>query len=78
MGWKELAETSEKLCLSGVCEKCRNRELCHTCAAIATAETGDAAGIPTYLCKTVEVFQKIAEKDLADLDKEIKGKGNRV
>ena len=77
VGWKELTEVSEKLCLSGVCEKCQNRELCHTCAAIATAETGDAGGIPTYLCKTVEVFQKIAEKDLADLDKENKGKGNR-
>ena len=74
--WKELVEVSEKVSLSGVCETCQNRELCHTCAAIAMAETGDTGGIPTYLCKTVEVFQRIAERDLADFDIKIQKKEN--
>ena len=76
MAWKELVEVSGKVSLSGVCENCQNRELCHTCAAIAMAETGDTGGIPTYLCKTVEVFQRIAERDLADFDIKIQKKEN--
>ena len=63
--WSDIVTESEKVSLSGVCEACPDRELCHTCAAIARAETGKCEGIPTYLCKTVEEFSKIAEEDLA-------------
>ena len=62
--WKQLVDTSEKISVSGVCDTCPNKGLCNTCAAIAMAETGSTEGIPTYLCKAVEVFQEIADKEL--------------
>ena len=36
--WEELVKTSEELKLSGVCTKCPNQKLCHSCAAMAEAE----------------------------------------
>ncbi len=62
--WEELVEESEKLVLSGICQKCANRELCHACAAMAMAETGKADGIPVYLCRMVETIRKMAILDL--------------
>lgn len=54
--WSMLVETAEALQLSGVCDKCENRKICHTCAAVAYAETGSFSGIPTYKCQmTVEL-----------------------
>lgn len=67
--WKELVNETEKVCLSGVCNSCPNLGICHTCAAIAVAETGDTKGIPTYFCKSVEIFREIAEEDLTVLNK---------
>lgn len=64
--WDELVKISEKVSLSGVCNTCPDKELCHTCAAVAMAETGTTEGIPTYLCKTVEELQKIADEEFTD------------
>lgn len=61
--WQELSAVSERITLSGVCGKCSNIELCHSCAAMAQAETGSATGIPTYLCETVQAMKKIAEEE---------------
>ena len=38
--WKNLLEVSSKLHTSSVCEKCPNQSMCHSCAAMAYAETG--------------------------------------
>lgn len=62
--WEKLVDHGDKISVSGICDTCQNKGLCHTCAAIAMAETGSTEGIPTYLCKAVEVFQKIADRDL--------------
>ena len=62
--WKELTIVSEKTRLSGVCVKCPNQKLCHSCAAMALAETGSTEGIPTYLCETVEELRKQADNYL--------------
>lgn len=60
--WQEITERSAKVRLSGVCESCRNRELCHACAAMALAETGSADGIPRYLCHMAEAMKRLAEE----------------
>lgn len=62
--WKALIQKSEALKLSGVCTKCTNREICHSCGAIAMAETGKFDGIPKYLCETMTSLKKIAEDNL--------------
>lgn len=59
--WEELTEISERARISGVCAKCADRALCHSCAAMALAETGDISGIPKYLCKMIEEMKRIAE-----------------
>lgn len=64
--WNELAEVSAALTLSGVCTQCPNRDMCHSCAAMAMAETGSASGIPTYLCRMTQAMRDLAERELAE------------
>lgn len=58
--WNTLTGISANLRLSGVCETCANRNICHPCAAIAYAETGSVEGIPTYKCRITQELHKIA------------------
>ena len=63
-GWKQIVQISSEMRLSGVCAKCRNQKLCHSCAAMAMAETGTTTGIPTYLCKMVQEMKLLAKDEL--------------
>lgn len=63
-GWKTLAEAAGALRLSGVCDKCPNKNVCHPCAAISYAETGASSGIPTYMCLATRRMQEIARETL--------------
>lgn len=65
--WKRLTEVSGKIRLSGVCGKCPNLELCHSCAAMAQTETGSVSGIPVYLCESIQEMKKLAEKELSTI-----------
>lgn len=60
--WKTLTEKSAALRLSGVCDKCPNKNVCHPCAAISYAETGTASGIPTYMCRVTQRMREIARE----------------
>lgn len=60
-GWERITQTTSQVRLSGVCEKCPDRELCHTCAATAVSETGEYENVPQYLCEMVEAMRKIAQ-----------------
>ena len=62
--WEKLREETEKLRLSGVCQRCESRSVCHSCAAMAYAETGTTEGIPRYLCKMTEEMQRLAAEYL--------------
>ena len=62
--WKKIVEISEKLRTSSICEKCPDQQMCHSCAAMAYAETGKTTGIPTYLCKMVREMKQIARNEL--------------
>lgn len=66
--WKELVSASSKLHTSSVCEHCEDQQMCHSCAAMAYAETGKTSGIPTYLCKMMRAMKAIARDELAHLD----------
>lgn len=58
--WAELTDLAAAIRLSGLCEKCPSRDICHPCAAIAYAETGQFSGVPTYRCHAVQHMCKIA------------------
>lgn len=62
--WNALTEKTEALKVSGTCEKCPNRNVCHPCAAMAYTETGSTSGIPTYLCRITQHMQRIARETL--------------
>lgn len=64
--WTELTAICEKISTSGVCAHCPNQKICHTCAAMAIAETGKVTGIPKYLCKIAQEMRVIAKKTLAE------------
>lgn len=61
--WKELVQECEIIVTTGVCKKCPKLDICHPCGAMAMAETGNAAGIPKYLCELTQEMQRIAAKD---------------
>lgn len=62
--WQELTQQAADLRLSGVCDKCPNKNICHPCAAMAYAETGSSSGIPTYMCRTTRQMRQIARETL--------------
>ncbi len=64
--WTELTEKSAALRLSGLCDKCPDRNICHPCAAIAMAETGTTEGVPRYKCRITRAMYQIARNTLTD------------
>ena len=62
--WTELVEISGKLRLSGLCSTCLNQQICHSCAAMAAAETGTTEKVPVYLCEMVNEMKKYAKLQL--------------
>lgn len=65
--WKQLTEAAAAVRVSGVCEACPNQNICHPCAAIALAETGETWGIPTYQCEATREIKKIAQENLSEI-----------
>lgn len=63
--WQQVVEQCAALRLSGVCTTCPNRQMCHSCAAMAMAETGTADGIPKYLCEMTLAMKDLARAELA-------------
>lgn len=62
--WKELTTATDQLRLSSICDSCANREICHPCAAISLAETGESTGIPSYMCRATQEHCRIARETL--------------
>lgn len=58
--WEDLKAATDELRLSGVCQGCPSRDICHPCAAIAMAETGSTAGIPEYKCHMTQALYRFA------------------
>ncbi len=61
--WQTLTELTASIQLSGLCDKCPSREICHPCAAVAYAETGRFSGIPTYRCHAVQQMCRLAQAE---------------
>ena len=66
--WEELKEVSGELILSGICERCENQLICHSCAAMAQTETGSFSKVPVYLCQMVKEMKRLAKIELAEID----------
>ncbi|MCD7753498.1 MAG: radical SAM protein [Clostridiales bacterium] len=78
--WQETVRQTEQIRLSGVCRSCPNKNVCHSCMAMAIAETGSHAGIPAYLCRMAEAVRDEAAKALtadANHQTDINGKARQ-
>ena len=64
--WNRLVGLSEAVKVSGACDQCANRKICHPCAAVAYAETGSTEGIPTYKCEMTREVYEIARRSLSE------------
>ncbi len=62
--WRQIVSETEEIRLSGVCRSCPNRNVCHSCMAMAYTETGSHSGIPVYLCRMAEAIRSRAEEEL--------------
>ncbi len=62
--WEQTVKSADAMRLSGLCEQCQSRSLCHCCAAMAQAETGSPSGIPQYLCRMAEATRTLAQRRL--------------
>lgn len=62
--WTQIVSASSDIRLSGLCDKCPDRKVCHMCAATALSETGTFEKTPTYLCHMVEAMREQAEAEL--------------
>lgn len=67
VAWKDIVERSEAIRLSGVCDTCPDKHMCHSCAAMAYTETGSFSGIPKYLCQMTEAMRTLAREELNHL-----------
>lgn len=59
--WKALVEASKQIRLTSFCSNCSKRSMCHSCAAMALAETGDFTGVPVYLCEMMNEMKLLAQ-----------------
>lgn len=66
--WKQIVEAAAAIRLTGLCDQCANRDICHPCAAVAYAETGSFSGIPIYRCQAVQKMRKLAFEETHCID----------
>lgn len=66
--WKQIVDETAQMHLSGVCKACPDRRICHSCAAMALAETGSVSGIPKYLCEMTAAMRRHAISEIGKLD----------
>lgn len=60
--WQKVVEHAEHMRLAKTCQNCKNKVICHPCAAISYTETGKFEGIPEYRCQMTQwVIKKILE-----------------
>ena len=62
--WQQLTQEVDRIRLSGLCSRCPNLQLCHPCAAMAAAETGDPSRVPRFLCRISREMYRIARQEL--------------
>lgn len=57
--WKKVSKESKVFRINEKCIKCRLHPVCKTCVASAWLETGAYDGLPEYLCRYAEEFQRL-------------------
>lgn len=57
--WEQVSKAAKRLKGNEKCTKCRLRPICKTCVASAWLETGTYGGVPEYLCRYAEEYERM-------------------
>ena len=57
--WEQASKEAKLLRGNEKCTKCRLRPICKTCVASAKLETGAYDGVPEYLCRYAEEYERL-------------------
>ena len=68
-GWEWVSKEAKLLRGNEKCTKCRLRPICKTCVASAKLETGAYDGVPEYLCRYAEEYERLLYKEQDTLNK---------
>lgn len=60
--WDKISTQTDEILINEVCEACKYRPICNTCAAAALLETGAYEGIPEYICEYTKEFYRIMKE----------------
>lgn len=60
--WQQVSKASKLLKGNVKCRECRLRPVCKTCVASARLETGAYDGVPEYLCRYAEEYERLLYK----------------
>ena len=60
--WETIHAARETIMTPGKCAACPARAACDQCAALCYGETGDFAGVPTYLCEKARAYLDLARE----------------
>ena len=67
--WEKVSKESKVFRINEKCVKCRLRPVCKTCVASAWLETGAYDGLPEYLCRYAEEYQRLLYEEEEHEDK---------
>ena len=59
--WEQLKRAVREIRLPMECAVCKDKDICHTCAAMVLAETGDFKIKPQYRCDMLKEYKKACE-----------------
>lgn len=61
--WEYIVKETQKIRINSNCTECIYRPICRTCAACAIAESGEADGIPKYMCEYAEESLRLLKNE---------------
>lgn len=68
--WEKMGQIIEDIYLPEKCSVCKDKELCHSCAAVVLTETGTFDMVPQYRCQMTKAYNKECRKMKQQLEKE--------
>lgn len=67
--WNGMMEKIDPIYLPAKCSACKDKELCHSCAAVVLTETGTFDTVPEYRCEMTKAYYHECRKIREQLEK---------
>lgn len=67
--WEKMEENIRRIYLPAKCSECKDKELCHSCAAVVLTETGTFDTVPQYRCQMTKAYYEECQNIQKQLEK---------